>query len=55
MLKNVTGQETDTFDEVNKILNKIIDKLNEVEGKVDKVLALEAKKIEKTTKKKGDK
>jgi hypothetical protein len=34
MLKNVTGQETDTFDEVNKVLNRIIDNLNLIENKV---------------------
>ncbi len=34
MLKNVTGQETDTFDEVNKALNRIIDNINLVESKV---------------------
>ena len=34
MLKNVTGQETDTFDEVNKVLNKLIDNVNLVESKV---------------------
>jgi len=34
MLKNVTGQETDTFDEVNKVLNRVIDNLNLVENKV---------------------
>lgn len=42
MLKNVTLQETDTFDEVNKVLNKLIDNLNLVEGKVlvlDKTVA----------------
>ncbi len=31
MLKNVTGTETDTFDEVNKVFNKLIDHLNSVE------------------------
>lgn len=30
MLNNVTGSETDTFDEVNKILNRIIDNFNSV-------------------------
>ena len=34
MLNNVTGQETDTFDEVNKVLNRIIDELNLVDAKV---------------------
>lgn len=34
MLKNVTSQETDTFDEVNKVLNKLIDNVNLVENKV---------------------
>ncbi len=34
MLKNVTYQETDTFDEVNVVLNKLIDNLNLVENKV---------------------
>lgn len=42
MLKNVTLQETDTFDEVNRTLNRIIDNLNLVENKVlvlDKTVA----------------
>ena len=30
-MKNVTGSETDTFDEVNKVLNRIIDELNSTE------------------------
>lgn len=34
MLKNVTGSEADTFGEVNKVLNKIIDNHNSVENKV---------------------
>jgi hypothetical protein len=51
MLKNVTGQETDTFDEVNKVLNLLIDNVNLIESKV---LVLESKK-KKSEKKKGDK
>lgn len=53
MLKNVSGQETNTFDEVNKVLNKIIDNLNEVEGKVLILDKTTAKK--KDEKKKGAK
>lgn len=34
MLKNVSFQETDTFGEVNIVLNKLIDNLNLVESKV---------------------
>ena len=49
-MKNVTLQETDTFEEVNKILNELIDNLNLVEGKV---LVLDSKK--KKEKKKGAK
>lgn len=41
MLKNVSEQETDTFTEVNKVLNKLIDNLNLVESKV---LVLDSKK-----------
>ena len=35
MLKNVTGQETDTFDEVNKVLNKLITNQNRIEERLD--------------------
>ncbi len=34
MLQRVTSQETDTFDEVNKVLNRLIDNVNLIEGKV---------------------
>lgn len=51
MLKNVTLQETDTFDEVNKVLNLLIDNVNLIENKV---LVLESNK-KKSNKKKGDK
>ena len=34
MLKNVTFQETDTFEEVNKVLNDLITNLNLIETKV---------------------
>lgn len=40
-MENVTGQETDTFDEVNKVVNKIIDNQNSLENRVS---ALEKKK-----------
>lgn len=53
MLKNVTLQETDTFDEVNKVLNKLIDNLNLVENKVLVLDSLTKRKTRKT--KKGDK
>lgn len=43
-MENVTGQETDTFDEVNKVLNKIIDNQNSLENRVS---ALETKKKKK--------
>lgn len=52
MLKNVTGQETDTFDEVNKVLNRVIDNLNLIESKV---LVLDKTTVKKKTKKKGAK
>lgn len=64
MLKNLTGQETDTSDEVNKQLNKIIDNLNLIEAKVlnldtkTDALTKKVNKQEKTIaelKKKGDK
>ena len=44
MLNNVTGQETDTFDEVNKVLNRIIDELNLVDEKVSILDETTAKK-----------
>lgn len=34
MLENVTLSETDTFEEVNKVLNMLIDNLDQVEAKV---------------------
>lgn len=43
MLKNVTGQETDTFDEINKVMNKIIDNLNVVETEVLRMSAANKK------------
>jgi hypothetical protein len=49
MLKNVTGQETDTFDEVNKVFNRIIDNLNSTENKV---LVLDETTMKKKLKKK---
>lgn len=48
MLKNLTGSETDTFDEVNKALNRIIDNLNLIETEV-----LASKKKKKKKKKGG--
>ena len=50
MLKNLTLSETDTFEEVNKALNDLIDNLNLVEGKV---LALDSNKSKKEKKKGG--
>lgn len=50
MLNNVTSQETDTFEEVNKVLNKLIDNLNLVESKV---LVLDSEKKKAKPKKKG--
>jgi len=47
MLKNVSEQETDTFSEVNKVLNNLIDNLNLIEGKV---LVLDSKEKEKPKK-----
>ena len=59
MLKNLTGSETDTFDEVNKELNRIIDNLNLVEAKIlsqDSNIVANAKAIKANAKaKKGDK
>ncbi len=52
MLKNVTEAETNTFDEVNKVLNRLIDNVNLVESKV---LVLDSRKAKKKAKKKGDK
>lgn len=34
MLKNVTSQETNTFDEVNIVLNNLIDNVNLIETKL---------------------
>lgn len=39
-MKNVTEQECNTFDEVCKVVNKLIDNTNLIEGKV---LALDSK------------
>ncbi len=33
-MKNLTLSETDTFEEVNKVLNMLIDNLNQAEGKI---------------------
>lgn len=49
MLKNVTGSEADTFDEVNKVLNKVIDNLNLIENKV---LVLDKTTVKKKDEKK---
>ena len=52
MLQRLTNDETNTFDEVNKALNMLIDNLNLVEAKV---LVLDKPKGKKKAKKKGDK
>lgn len=49
MLEKVSEQETDTFSEVNKVLNKLIDNVNLIESKV---LVLDSKAKAKS--KKGD-
>lgn len=51
MLKRLTLSETDTFEEVNKALNNLIDNINLIESKVidDDIEA------EKKAKKKGGK
>lgn len=63
-MKNVTGQETDTSDEVNKVLNRLIDNQNQIEAKVEQMAAVnkynkslleESETKKKPTKKKGDK
>ena len=49
-MNNVTEQETNTFEEVNKVLNMLIDNQNLMEGKI---LVLDSKP--KAKPKKGDK
>ena len=53
MISRLTESETDTFSEVNKAVNMLIDNLNLIEDKVCQM----AKGLEKSkkTKKKGDK
>ncbi len=48
MIKNVSLSETDTFEEVNKVLNILIDNLNQVESKV---LVIDSKPNKKSKKK----
>lgn len=50
MLRNVTNSETDTFDEVNRVLNRLIDAVN-----VLTPVERKAKKKERKAKKKGGK
>ena len=57
-MDNVTYPETDTFDEVNRILNRLIDNQNSLGKNLDlieaKILALDSKK-KKDKKEKGGK